>query len=590
MTTLFLCMWIFFAPVFVMQATDVLSPPATGRQDAAGDDSAVTSGLMQVLQRRQQEAESLRKKPKKKPVKVEKKTRPEGLTIPEMLLYDQLDTIIDEINTLTNYKADLEQKLLQPRRTGTFLGFTFHENDQATEDLLTRTKASLQDAAQRHETILREIISEAAKGDVVRQLQSDDRYRKEIGRTRNDIALITAKSALAQEKSTQAYQQTLALENQGEDIKRLTQLSQTEGTIAEANARTKEAQAKEYAAAQRTRQVKIGVGITGTVAAGITLAHLLYKLYIKRRPRIIEKDDTSIGNSNFPPANLDKQILSKELQPIVEKAFEMYCKNCSLGHPIRNFLFFGPPGTGKTSTAIAFVRKLSELGLADHIIVRGASFKMLKTAGEASAALRHIIRFAQSSSRPTCIVFDEPEELFCDPSLPQATEKTRSLTTDMRSFFPRTTNKKMAFFLCTNYPTLIDKPIMSRISRTSRLEFHEPDLEAVKDLLQQYITENIINYGVVVPESTLRAIPEVSKILHDRGFVGRDIESITYELMQEASMTDGNTLTPKNFVDLATNFSKAVKLRDIDSTHQLTPSPEARPAQSKQRAAAVAAA
>ena len=65
MTTLFLCMWIFFAPVFVMQATDVLSPPATGRQDAAGDDSAVTSGLMQVLQRRQQEAESLRKKPKK---------------------------------------------------------------------------------------------------------------------------------------------------------------------------------------------------------------------------------------------------------------------------------------------------------------------------------------------------------------------------------------------------------------------------------------------------------------------------------------------------------------------------------------------
>ena len=494
-------------------------------------------------------------------------------------LVAQREKIDEEIQNIRGAIAKIDaditaENILQQTTTGaTGMGITLSLD--STAKALQREKMKLEIKLKEQQRALRESSLQ-----IQRQHEKERAEAKELfiqqtalqGKlAKTETERLLAATQFAERQSSEGYLAKLRLDAQVAEQNTTAEAHKATAAQYNATSATATANAQAKAANERTRQVGLAVGVGGGTALAITAAFIIYKMWAKRRPRIIEKDDTSIGNNNFPPSDLEKQILSKKLQPLVEEAFEMYGKNCASGLPIRNFLFFGPPGTGKTSTAVAFVRKLSELGLADHIIVRGASFKMLKTAGEASAALRQIIRFAKSSSRPTCIVFDEPEELFCDPSLPQATEKTRSLTTDMRSFFPKTSNKKIAFFLCTNYPNLIDKPIMNRISRASRLEFLPPDLPAVNDLLKQYIDENIVNNGIEVPEGTYKAIPEVSELLHKRALVGRDIESLTYEIMQKASAANQTTLTPQRFAEWANELSENVELKDIAPSPSTVP-------------------
>jgi hypothetical protein len=279
-------------------------------------------------------------------------------------------------------------------------------------------------------------------------------------------------------------------------------------------------------------------------AVGGIGAYFGFKQLGNTRPKIIAPQDTSIGSllkkARYPAANLDRLILTPELEVAVRQKFQGIERAIQKMLPLSNMMFFGPAGTGKTMAAQEFVRYLSGKKLVDHIIVRGPAFKQFNKTSEAISALKAIIRFAENSykkhKRPVVIVFDEAETLFADRGQPEfSTEATRDLVTTMTSEISAAVNKHVMFILSTNFPQRIDQALLNRIDESNRIRFEAPGQKEREDLLRLYLDEALTQEGFTVSDEVMDAIPALAKSID--GMVGRQISSMVtqsiYRLLNE---------------------------------------------------------
>jgi hypothetical protein len=305
--------------------------------------------------------------------------------------------------------------------------------------------------------------------------------------------------------------------------------------------------------AQAARHTKIiAAGKWMLVAAALSAvggmgAYFGLRHYFKERPKIIGPNDTSIGSglkkAKYPAANLDRLILTPELEKMVPHKFKGIELAIQRMLPLSNMMFFGPAGTGKTMAAQEFVRHLSGKRLVDHIIVRGPAFKQFNKTSEAISALKSVIRFAEASykkrRKPVVIVFDEAETLFADRAQPEfATEITRDLVTVMTSEISSAVNKHIMFILSTNFPDRIDKALLNRIDESNRIRFVAPGQAERESLLRLYLDEALTQQGFTVSDEVMDAIPQLAKSIN--GMVGRQISSMVtqsiYRLLNEGEI------------------------------------------------------
>ena len=280
---------------------------------------------------------------------------------------------------------------------------------------------------------------------------------------------------------------------------------------------------------------------------GGMVAYFGFRNFFKERPKIIGPNDTSIGSglkkAKYPAANLDRLILTPELEKMVLHKFKGIELAIQKMLPLSNMMFFGPAGTGKTMAAQEFVRHLSGKRLVDHIIVRGPAFKQFNKTSEAISALKSVIRFAEASykkrRKPVVIVFDEAETLFADRAQPEfATEITRDLVTVMTSEISAAVNKHIMFILSTNFPDRIDKALLNRIDESNRIRFLAPGQAERESLLRLYLDEALTQQGFTVSDEVMNAIPQFAKSID--GMVGRQISSMVtqsiYRLLNEGEI------------------------------------------------------
>jgi hypothetical protein len=155
--------------------------------------------------------------------------------------------------------------------------------------------------------------------------------------------------------------------------------------------------------------------------------------------------------------------------------------------PVRQLLFYGPPGNGKTSACQWIARQLSvplyriqcdEL-IASHL-------------GETSSNVRRIMDWI-ANTPSAVILFDEIESLF--PARPiESTACTREIASAMTVYWQhldRWTGKHL-FVAATNLPAALDSALVSRFEY--RLEFPAPTEDQCRDVIA-YWSEILHAYG-----------------------------------------------------------------------------------------------
>jgi len=413
--------------------------------------------------------------------------------------------------------------------------------NQAQAAMLARYEDELRIASEEVESLEKILV----RAEQLAELSTSESTRIKLSADKSAAQIAEAETAaVAAREMTQQAQITA-----NKDI----QLSQ--------NARAIEEGRQQIALGQeRTKQLNklvwgVPLGIIASLATYFLLKHLLV-----HRPTIIEKDDTSIGNTP-PLPHFDRLILSPAREKQLMNVFNGISRAVKKKLPLSNMLFWGPPGTGKTMAAQAYVRKLSREGLIDHVIVRGSAFKRLDSAGKAQHALAHIIRWAKKGSkRPLAIVFDEAEAMFVDRDAPEANEMTRDLTTTMLSFFEKAADPKKFFIISTNYPQKIDRALRNRIDKNNWIHFEKPGAAELERLLHVYIALHILNNKIAVSPELDAALPAIAQRLAMQGLVGREVDSLLVQVLYRVLNGEAQELNPAIFDEVVSQ---------IEQTHEL---------------------
>jgi hypothetical protein len=307
--------------------------------------------------------------------------------------------------------------------------------------------------------------------------------------------------------------------------------------------------------AETTKRLKYGaVGVTAS-ALLIMGTYFGLRHYYKPRPTIIERDDTSIRTMwekllkvKIPASNLSSLVLDESLEALVKAKFVGIENAIKQRLPLSNMMFYGPAGTGKTMAAQEFARYLSELGLAEHVIIRGPAFKRLDSGNKAVEMLANILRWAKSSSKkgkkPVVLVFDEAETLFADREQPEfATKLTSDLVTTMTSFLGSAISTDVMFILSTNFPNRIDKALRNRIAKVNRVRFTLPGQKQREELLQLYLDQNFTDQGFTIAPAVLKNIKTYAANMEH--LVGRDIQALTAQPLYTLVSQGKTELTPE---------------------------------------------
>jgi len=153
--------------------------------------------------------------------------------------------------------------------------------------------------------------------------------------------------------------------------------------------------------------------------------------------------------------------------------------------PLRNALFYGKPGTGKTLLA----KKIAhEFGF-DFAIIPAPNLHQFNDQ-EAIEQLNKLFDWAESSKNGTVLFFDEIDAITPNREKNMITEKTRKI---LNTLLDRTGTEshKVLLLGATNAPALLDPAFLSRMDE--KIEFENPDIQARIKLLEQYFNLYIRN-------------------------------------------------------------------------------------------------
>lgn len=156
-----------------------------------------------------------------------------------------------------------------------------------------------------------------------------------------------------------------------------------------------------------------------------------------------------------------------------------------LNIPLRNFMFYGPPGNGKT----LFAKNLAKRSGLDYAILSGSD--ILSLGSNASTALNKIFDWAETSNKGLLVFLDE-SDAFLKRRISNDVI-SENLRAAINTFLYRsgTPTKKFFVVLATNTPDIIDTAVQDRIDEL--VLFEKPNIDQRTKLINFYFNEYILN-------------------------------------------------------------------------------------------------
>lgn len=199
-----------------------------------------------------------------------------------------------------------------------------------------------------------------------------------------------------------------------------------------------------------------------------------------------------------------------------------------------SMIWFGPPGTGKTSAAKALAKRLGwsfvQITLKDFL-VDGASY--------IDAAAERVFRLLLNIQN-TVVLFDELEELVQERQSASANTETRRLTTSM---LPRIHDlrdqENVVFIFATNIIETMDGAA-TRLGRFDAVVgLPPPDYKARQSIFRDLVQRRTSTSDALSPEAT-EMITKLSEQIASkhlpRGMIFKDIEFIVKQIFAEATI------------------------------------------------------
>jgi len=356
------------------------------------------------------------------------------------------------------------------------------------------------------------------------------------------LAALKASKELPEERAERAaHKRLLAMTDlENEHQRKLADINSRKDTTNNQNRLASKATIKQtelrMAAVNKNLQLLLAGGSLATV--GVLAAYFIFRKYAQTKPKIIEDGDTSIGTlfkkAKFPEPRLDSLVLTPELEHLVRSKFEALEFAILNKLPLSNMMFYGPPGTGKTMAAQEFMRYLSRLGIADHIIIRGPAFRRFSSTSEAIEALASTIRFARHSyrkrKRPCFIFFDEADVLFADRLNPAiSTDLSRNAVVTLTSLVPAAIGKDLVFIFSANNKKDFDIAIFDRVDQSNQVYFPLPGQKEREALLRLYLNEHFVKNGFAIAPDFDQSLGALSQKLE--GLSGRQISSTVVQAL-----------------------------------------------------------
>ncbi len=215
-------------------------------------------------------------------------------------------------------------------------------------------------------------------------------------------------------------------------------------------------------------------------------------------PDNIQTDFNDIGGNN--DIKDDLRVMADVIAQYNETST---ISKSSLFTPVDSYLFYGPPGCGKTLMAKAFAKLLNT-----PMLVITPSLLLRKYIGETSMLTKAIHSLAKKFKR-VIIFIDEMDSLFRSRN-DNDNSVDRNIKTEFMTIWDdikATSNSKIMVFACTNRPDDLDPAILRRFERSylmakpdllSRIEIFQVilrDVDRDARLSYQYFAERTEGYS-----------------------------------------------------------------------------------------------
>ena len=273
-------------------------------------------------------------------------------------------------------------------------------------------------------------------------------------------------------------------------------------------------------------------GIPATIR--IVEAHL-YKPKIQ-----METSRWVMGQSASIPSgsqDLSDFMAEPELKTQVLNISEQIKKSRESGENLKNIMFYGVPGTGKTMCA----RAIAGYAGIDYALTSGSEFAKIKDQNQAVEELHKLIRWSRKSKKGLMIFIDEAESFLCDRTSPSATKWSVDMLNAFLQAVPEPTSHNIMFVFATNHPFKIDRAVMDRVGDS--LEFTLPTPSIREDILKLYSAKSTAGKNLPIAQSFMDNLPTLSRMLD--GVSPRRIKYAVGEAVREARMVGETELTFK---------------------------------------------
>lgn len=232
----------------------------------------------------------------------------------------------------------------------------------------------------------------------------------------------------------------------------------------------------------------------------------------------ITNDSTPILNERYRPSTVKDCIVKKSAR----KAFDKIVKTGEM----KNMLFFGPPGSGKTTSARALC---NDLGL-EYIIINASDERTLEVVRERT---KNFATTTSMNGKPKCIILDEADHL-----MPATQAAFRNAIEEYSS--------NCNFIFTCNYPSRIIDAIKSRLILVD-FAAEEKELEDMQGEMFERVNNILANDGVdfspeVVLEVVLKLYPDNRKILDLISFHIDENNALSIRILDEIKYTTVNDL------------------------------------------------
>jgi SpoVK/Ycf46/Vps4 family AAA+-type ATPase len=220
---------------------------------------------------------------------------------------------------------------------------------------------------------------------------------------------------------------------------------------------------------------------------------------MSRKLKSLSKPLKVIEASEIPEDYDISRLVGEEYKRIFNLVFKVFYYQFMEGvkRGIKGFLFYGEPGTGKTSLAYAVVRELGKRFRDVYLVFVDASDIARPLYGESEMRIVEIFEEARNRPGHTIMLFDDVESIF----MSRGRERIESWHIAQDNVFfhmlDELDTSRMGVIATTNWVELVDKALIDRLYP---VEFKPLDLETALAIAKRRCMELGVDYEKVEKE------------------------------------------------------------------------------------------